>query len=40
MPLRESLADLRHTGVPRPAFDAWCERLGVRDLAARVPAFR
>lgn len=34
-PLAESLDDLRFRGVPREAFEAWCDALGVRDLRER-----
>jgi 5'-3' exonuclease len=35
VPLRENLGDLAWRGVPRRAFEAWCERLGARDLRDR-----
>jgi 5'-3' exonuclease len=35
VPLPETLDDLAWRGVPRPAFESWCERLGARDLRAR-----
>lgn len=40
VPLGETLEELEHRGVPRGAFAAWCERVGVKDLAARVPRFQ
>lgn len=35
VPLAEDLAALRWPGVPRAAFHAWCDRLGVNDLRER-----
>ena len=35
VPLRERTIDLAFHGVPRPAFEAWCDRLGVTDLKER-----
>jgi 5'-3' exonuclease len=35
VPLRESLGDLEHRGVPRAAFEAMCKRLGTTDLLDR-----
>ena len=35
VPLPERLDDLAWRGVPRRAFEAWCDRLGARDLRAR-----
>jgi 5'-3' exonuclease len=35
VPLPETLDDLAWRGVPRRAFESWCERLGARDLRAR-----
>jgi 5'-3' exonuclease len=35
VPLREDLDDLCWRGVPRRAFESWCERVGARDLKAR-----
>jgi 5'-3' exonuclease len=35
VPLREQLGDLAWHGVPRRAFESWCERLGARDLKGR-----
>jgi len=32
VPLAESLADLEFRGVPRAAFEAWCDRIGARTL--------
>jgi 5'-3' exonuclease len=32
VPLPESLADLEHRGVPRAAFEAWCDAIGARTL--------
>jgi 5'-3' exonuclease len=32
VPLAETLDELRFQGVPRPAFEAWCDRLGVGTL--------
>lgn len=32
VPLADSLDDLRFRGVPRAAFEAWCERLGTNTL--------
>jgi 5'-3' exonuclease len=32
VPLAETLEDLRHRGVPRPAFEAWCDALGATAL--------
>jgi 5'-3' exonuclease len=39
VPLAESLDDLRWRGVPRRAFEAWCDRLDVSELRARPPRF-
>jgi 5'-3' exonuclease len=39
VPLPEPLAALEWRGVPRARFEAWCEKLGVTGLAARVPRF-
>lgn len=35
VPLGESLADLEWRGVPRLAFQAWCDKAGARDLGER-----
>lgn len=35
VPLPESLEDLAFRGVPRPAFEAWCDRLGVTGIKER-----
>jgi 5'-3' exonuclease len=35
VPLAEQLEDLEWRGVPRAAFEAWCDRLGVSDLRSR-----
>ena len=35
VPLPESAGDLAFRGVPRRAFEAWCDRLGVTNLKAR-----
>ncbi|HEY3817953.1 MAG TPA: 5'-3' exonuclease H3TH domain-containing protein [Polyangiaceae bacterium] len=35
VPLAESLDDLAWRGVPRRAFEAWCDRLATRDLRSR-----
>lgn len=35
VPLREDLADLAWQGVPRQPYEAFCARLGFRDLATR-----
>jgi len=32
VPLPQSLADLRHQGVPRARFEAWCDRVGITTL--------
>jgi 5'-3' exonuclease len=41
VPLRETLDDLRWRGVPREAFAAWCDALGVSaGLRGRVPRFQ
>jgi 5'-3' exonuclease len=40
VPLAEPLQALELSGVPRGVFEAWCARLGVDGLAARVPCFR
>jgi 5'-3' exonuclease len=32
VPLRETLDDLRFRGVPRAAFEAWCDRVGTNTL--------
>jgi 5'-3' exonuclease len=34
VPLPESLDDLRHRGVPRAAFEAWCDTVGANTLRA------
>lgn len=39
VPLPEPLPALEWRGVPRAGFEAWCEKLGVAELAARVPRF-
>ena len=38
VPLAESLDDLRWRGVPRRAFDRWCEEVGTRSLAPAAEA--
>lgn len=35
VPLAESLEDLRWGGVPRGLFEAWCDRVGARDVRSR-----
>jgi 5'-3' exonuclease len=35
VPLAESFEELAWTGVPRAAFEAWCDRVGVRTLRER-----
>jgi 5'-3' exonuclease len=35
VPLRESEGDLAFRGVPRAAFEAWCDRLGASELKTR-----
>jgi 5'-3' exonuclease len=35
VPLKESLGDLEHRGVPRAAYRALCERLAIGDLSTR-----
>jgi 5'-3' exonuclease len=35
VPLREEVDDLAFRGVPRAAFEAWCDRLGIQELKAR-----
>jgi 5'-3' exonuclease len=35
VPLKETLDDLRWRGVPRSEFEAWCDRVGARDLRTR-----
>jgi 5'-3' exonuclease len=35
VPLAESFEELAWAGVPRPAFEAWCERVSSRDLRER-----
>ena len=35
VPLAERLEDLRWPGVPRRAFEAWCDRVGAADLRER-----
>jgi 5'-3' exonuclease len=40
VPLAESLGDLAWQGVPRDAFLAWCDRLGVGDLRERPARWR
>jgi 5'-3' exonuclease len=35
VPLPETLADLAWTGVPRGAFEAWCDRVGAGELRER-----
>ncbi len=40
VPLAESLDDLRHTGVPRAAFEAVCDDLGVTTLRERPRQWR
>jgi len=36
VPLRESLDDLRFSGIPRAAFERWCEKLGADRLLESV----
>jgi 5'-3' exonuclease len=40
VPLVESLDDLRFDGVPRGAFEAWCDRLGVTTMKATPKRWR
>jgi 5'-3' exonuclease len=40
VPLAESLGDLAWRGVPREAFLAWCDRVGVRELRQRPARWR
>ena len=40
VPLRESLADLAHKGVPKGPWEKFCDRLGLRDLRERGLAGR
>jgi 5'-3' exonuclease len=40
VPLSESLDDLRFHGVPRDAFEAWCDRLGVTTMRATPRRWR
>jgi 5'-3' exonuclease len=40
VPLPETLEDLAWTGVPRAAFEAWCERVGVNELRERPTRWR
>ena len=40
VPLAESLEDLRWRGVPRPAFERWCEALDARTLVAALDGRR
>jgi 5'-3' exonuclease len=35
VPLREGIDDLAFRGVPRAAFEGWCDRLGISDLKTR-----
>jgi hypothetical protein len=37
VPLSESLDDLRWRGVPRAAFNAWCDELGLSDAMRARP---
>lgn len=39
VPLTETLDDLRHRGVPREAFLAWCKKLDAEGLATRPKRF-
>ena len=39
VPQRETLDDLRHRGVPRDAFVAWCKKLDADALATRPKRF-
>jgi len=34
VPLPETLDDLRFRGVPRPAFERWCDEIGAVTLRA------
>jgi 5'-3' exonuclease len=40
VPLAETLQELAWGGVPRRAFQQWCDRLGVSDLRARPKRWR
>ena len=40
VPLTESLEDLRFHGVPRPEFEAWCDRLGATTVRTMAPVWR
>jgi len=40
VPLHESLDDLRFQGVPRPAFEAWCDLLGVTTMRTAPQRWR
>ncbi len=40
VPLPERLEDLAWTGVPRGAFDAWCDRVGATQLKTRPTRWR
>lgn len=40
VPLSESLDELRFQGVPRPAFEAWCDLLGVTTMRAAPQRWR
>ncbi len=40
VPLPERLEDLAWTGVPRGAFEAWCDRVGVSQLKSRPTRWR
>jgi len=40
VPLRESLDDLRFTGVPRAEFEAWCEKIGAGALKSAPKKWR
>lgn len=39
VPIRETLDELRHHGVPREAFPAWCKKLDAEALATRPRRF-
>jgi hypothetical protein len=40
VPLRESLADLAWAGVPRAAYQAFCDKLGLSSLRDRPQRWR
>jgi 5'-3' exonuclease len=40
VPLREAVQDLAFQGVPRPEFEAWCDRLGLSSMKERPKKWR